>query len=232
MLTITGADNPVHVKNLVDLTLKYPFVEWGILFSNNSGRERYPDAQWKQTAESCLNNLSAHLCGWWAKEVLQNQNFNIITELSPSYKRVQLNYNFGKSKGWDLDAVFIYAEAHPERSIILQYNKSNAPVLDSYRNDIFNRMPKNIHFLYDSSGGRGTEIKTIDNPIDLSYTGYAGGLNTENIADICKKISIHNSNVDCWIDLESGVRSNNQFDLNKVITVLEKTKPFIEYIRR
>ena len=81
--------------------------------------------------------------------------------------------------------------------------------------------------LLDASGGRG-----IDTPIDVFPTsrkiGYAGGLNPENIAD---KLSFLMENVKIgrfWIDMESGVRTNDWFDLDKVVRVLEICQPIIE----
>lgn len=221
--TITGADNKVEVKTLLDLNERFPFVEWGVLFASKLGRERYPDEGWKQTATKTLDNLSAHLCGKWSRGVLERKDFDIISQLSPSYKRVQLNYNFKYSKGWNLEALLGYAMIHNERSIILQYNKSNSFILDRYKN----HMPKNVQLLYDTSGGRGTEIKSIEPPLGISHTGYAGGLNTTNIEQICELITDQKNNSECWIDLESGVRTEDQFDFNKVLHILRKVEKFI-----
>lgn len=223
-VTITGADNGVFVEDLKHLSEEFPFAEWGILFSGNPGRERYPDMEWKMTAEKHLGNLSAHLCGAFSRAVLEKEDFDIITTLHPSYKRVQLNYNFSRSNGWNLETLLEYAHLHPEREIILQYNKSNAKTLNS----IIGYCPDNIEFLYDASGGRGTEIQSISPPIGKAYTGYAGGISVENIDEICHLITDHKNSSACWIDLESGARTNNQFDLAKVRKILEESLPYIE----
>ena len=85
----------------------------------------------------------------------------------------------------------------------------------------------NTHVLYDSSGGRGTEIKSIQAPYMDIYTGYSGGLNPDNVEEICKQIQGHSNPSKVWIDMESGVRTEDVFDLEKVIKVLEIVKKFI-----
>ena len=219
-VTVTGADNKVNYIDLLKLQEQYPFVEWGILFSKSKeGQQRYPTQEHIKKQFTGTLELSAHFCGWWSKEVLENQNFSLITGLPEQFKRVQLNYNFKNSKGWNLIDLLRFTEEHKERNIILQYNSSNKETLD-----IFQKygLPDNIHFLYDGSGGRGTQIKTIDEPIGKSYTGYSGGLDVENIDSICETIDQVKNDSQVWIDMESGVRTNNDFDLEKVKIILDK----------
>ncbi len=217
-ITMTGADNDTSVQEMIKLTKDFPEIEWGILFSKNEGRNRYPSQEWKESLVGNNLPLSAHFCGWWSGQVLGNQNWDLINSLHPDYKRIQLNYNFSKSKGWDLGGVIAFAERTPGRSIILQYNKSNSEVLNNLKDK---HLPSNLHFLYDASGGRGTEIQSINDPILDSYTGYAGGLNVENTPRICSIIRNHNNQKNAWIDMESGVRTNDYFDLSKVKTIVE-----------
>ncbi len=225
-VTITGADDKINQNDLFDLSIKYPFVEWAILFSiAKEGELRYPSQEWIKTLVSNFKlDFSAHFCGWYSKQILEEQNFDLITNLHPNFKRVQLNYSFKHSKGWDLMGIIDYCNKYDDRSIILQYNKSNSDTLDPI---IYTDLPSNLHFLYDSSGGRGTEITSINKPINTYYTGYAGGLNLNNIDSICKLINNFQSNALVWVDLESGARINNEFDLKTVEDILNKCKPFI-----
>lgn len=71
-VTITGADASVEPKDLIKISKKYPFVEWGILFSLNhvtNGRPRFPSWEWlnkfwrTQAGEEFTLNSSLHLCG-------------------------------------------------------------------------------------------------------------------------------------------------------------------------
>ncbi len=223
-VTLTGADNKTNYVDLLKLQEQYPFVEWGILFSKSKeGQQRYPTQEHIKKQFTGALELSAHFCGWWSKEVLENQNFSLITGLAEQFKRVQLNYNFKNSKGWNLVDLLRFAERYNEKNIILQYNRSNSETLDKFQ---VNGLPDNIHFLYDGSGGRGTQIQTIDEPIGKYYTGYSGGLDTENIDSICATISRTKNESKVWIDMESGVRTNNDFDLLKVKTILDKCNLF------
>lgn len=225
-VTITGADdktNPIDLKTLSDT---FPFVEWGILYSKSKeGSQRYPSQDW---IESLLEidgiDLSAHFCGWWVKEVLENQNFDLITSLNSRFKRIQLNYNFKNSRNWDLAPLVEYAFSHPERSFILQLNKSNLYTITELTSK---EIPDNIHFLYDASGGNGSKIKSIEIPMQNHYTGYAGGIGSDNIQEICSLIS-ENENYDTvWVDLESGARIDNEFDIPTVENILNSSKNFI-----
>lgn len=224
-VTLTGADSKTNYVDLLNLQEQYPFVEWGILFSKNKeGQQRYPTQEHIKKQFIGDLELSAHFCGWWSKEVLENQNFSLITGLAEQFKRVQLNYNFKKSKRWNLVSLLRYAERYNERNIVLQYNQSNSEAIDKFQ---VNGLPDNIHFLYDGSGGRGTQIQSIEEPIGTHYTGYSGGLCSENIDSICATIIRTKNESKVWIDMESGVRKNNEFDLTKVKTILDKCNLFI-----
>jgi hypothetical protein len=264
-VTITGADDKVNQIDLINLSIKYPFVEWAILFSNSrQGQERYPSENWKTKFDTLSRlmpgsnkQVAAHFCGWYSSEVLENSNIDLLKNLSSVFKRVQINYNFKRSKNWNLTPVLEYAKENPDRSIIFQYNLNNADFLidaiigtnkdplsiaiqaikDGYEKMYESEnVPKNVQFLFDSSGGNGLYDDTLfyTEPILDYYTGYAGGINCENIESICEIISSnknadhhHPNNTNCWIDLESGVRTNNEFDLEKVETILRITSKFV-----
>jgi phosphoribosylanthranilate isomerase len=229
-VTITGADEDVNILDLIKLNELYPFVEWGVLFSAmREGDPRYPGPSWRGIIANTkkLDNLSAHFCGWWATQVLIAQNFDLITNLHPSFRRVQLNFNFEKSHGFHLEALARYAELHyNKRSIILQFNKANEQTIVNWIGRKV--LPKNIHFLYDASGGRGKPISKIYPPFHGNYTGYSGGLRPENIEDVAKEITSQSNYPDeVWLDLETGVRTEDRFDLEKVNLVLSAVKNYI-----
>lgn len=230
-VTITGADQNTDVNQLVILQDRYPFVEWGILFSaSKEGHPRYPTRQWVMDLPEKLN-LSAHLCGQYARMVLEDQNYDTIRLLPPAVKRVQLNYNFQQSTKWNLHKLKLFAESyvvagtHP--AIILQYNKANGATLKKFM--AANELPSNIHFLYDSSGGRGTEITDYPPPFK-SYTGYAGGLGPDNVERLVSHYveTEEDTHADFWIDMESKVRTDDQFDIEKVQAVLKTCDKYIE----
>jgi phosphoribosylanthranilate isomerase len=65
------------------------------------------------------------------------------------------------------------------------------------------------------------------------YHGYAGGLGPDNLAHEIPRIAKAAGDARVWLDMESGVRSNNdkQFDLDKVLQCLEIAKPFVRCSR-
>ena len=83
----------------------------------------------------------------------------------------------------------------------------------------------NIVFLHDQSGGRG--IDSIDlwpRPEAMERVGYAGGLKPSNIVKALKTVRNFKTyfGADIWLDMETGVRTNDWFDLDKVELVLER----------
>lgn len=227
-VTITGLDTLVEIDRIMELQKEFPFVEWGILFSSNrEGKQRYPTMCVVEKIIESGIPLSAHFCGTWAKEVLEKQNFDIIKTLHQNFKRVQLNYNFSYNQKWSLTHLNLYADENRNREIILQYNKSNKLVIDTFKVGF----PENINLLYDASGGRGTEIKEILPPFK-NYTGYAGGIDDINIGSICKLITDSTDQSEVWLDMESGVRTNDIFDLEKVVSVLNTCRQYVNPLNK
>jgi len=224
-VTITGADEMTDPAELHAMETHYPFVEWGILFSKSKeATPRYP-SQKKITEISSfgLKNLSAHFCGWYSSQVMEANNFKLLEDLQ-AFNRVQINYNFSKSKDWQVKWIIDWAKEHPEKSIIFQSNGSNLRATSLISSCIIS---PNIHFLYDSSGGRGLSTAEILPPY-RTYTGYSGGLNPDNIRAFMQKVYTNGHPATVWVDMESGVRSENYFDTYKVDEVLSICKEYIE----
>lgn len=84
-------------------------------------------------------------------------------------------------------------------------------------------------YLIDASGGTGRWDQTRWQPPHeaLRRVGYAGGIGPDNVVAALSTVwSVVNAH-DCaaqngkvWIDMETGVRTDNRFDLNKVESVL------------
>lgn len=224
-VTITGADESVPIKDIYELSERFPFVEWGILFSKSKeGMSRYPSFRWVNTLCEGTHqphiNLSAHLCGAYPRDILQDGKLDFVKSLDERFKRMQINFNFGNTlfEPKYLDHLLWNKDINP--AIILQYNKSNSAVIDILEEYVFD-------VLYDSSGGRGTEIKEIKEPFEDYYTGYSGGLSPDNVDDFCQKLTAHPNPSSVFIDCESGVRINNEFDLKKVTKYLEICSKYI-----
>ena len=227
-VTITGPDDKTDLLELMEMSVEYPFVEWGILFSvAKAGTNRYPSLERiNELTQIHGLKLSAHLCGWFSRSVVEKKQFSIIDNLDPAFKRVQINYNF-KYKAADLGAFIQYARETPNRAIIFQYNQSNKSTIDAMPKVA---LPSNIHFLYDSSGGYGKEISNIGNIIGENYTGYAGGINPDNIAKICANITKLGNTADVWIDMETGARNTmDELDIDAVEELLYQSNNFVKY---
>ena len=232
-VTITGAGDTTNIRALFELTKKYPFVEWGILFSpKRTGNDnRYPSIEWierffavKQSI-GIKTNLSAHLCGEYTTKLLSEgilHDTKLQVTLHPSFKRFQLNFNESKTPASDRFYEFLRFNKHIK--FILQNNKANAKVTSK----VIDMKLENVDFLYDSSGGRGTLPESYLPPVNNFYTGYAGGLNPDNISEALIKINkVVPQDEFIWIDTETGVRTNDELDLMKVEKFLETIKNFI-----
>ena len=91
-----------------------------------------------------------------------------------------------------------------------------------------NRYDPLIHVLWDNSGGIGRVLDIVAPPEDFRYTpGYSGGINPNNVAEVIGKIEALNLKQDYWIDMETGVRTEDWFDLDKCEAVAKIAKQFI-----
>lgn len=239
-VTITGADNNVDPQELIKISKKFPFVEWGLLFSKSrTNTPRYPIKHYgyilSMLAEEQTVNiqLSAHICGEWTREFFMG-NFTFENTLHPLeycdiFSRVQLNFN-STTYQYDLIKTREILQNHYFTSFIFQHNKSNLKLCNEIILPTEIGKLENIHFLYDSSGGRGTSRNEWPHPINGYLTGYAGGLNPINLEEQLKLIdSVTEADEEIWIDVETGVRDiKDNLDLNKVIAFLEIASNFVK----
>ncbi|RYD73538.1 MAG: phosphoribosylanthranilate isomerase, partial [Verrucomicrobiaceae bacterium] len=74
---------------------------------------------------------------------------------------------------------------------------------------------------YDPSGGRG--VAPTRWPINQSprIVGYAGGITPENCRAVLDQVG-ELSQQGFWLDMESGVRTDDWLDLDKCTSVLEQ----------
>ena len=89
------------------------------------------------------------------------------------------------------------------------------------------KIDDHITTLLDASGGRGvdTGIEVLKLPHKI---GYAGGITPENVEEKLTFL-MESDDVDSfWIDMETGVRTDDWFDLDKVENVLKTCTEVIE----
>ncbi len=233
-VTITGADNNTDIKDLMKLSQEYPFVEWGVLISDSRmGSDRYPQFEWIKKiayAKQLIHHdmqLSLHICGNLCRQILKGEEPDLLFQfpyLIGYFNRAQLNFNINN---YELDyskfmKLLFMIRNNSETNIIFQYNQSNKDFVES----LIEFGDDNWNFLYDASGGRGVLRSDWSKPLK-KYTGYAGGLDPDNLEEEIQAILKVTKDVPVWIDVESGVRTNNKFDLDKVTKFLEISKKYI-----
>lgn len=220
-VTMTGADDSINPEDLLSISERYPFVEWGILLSRNSqGKNRFPSKEWMDRLSE-LNTesmfFSGHICGRYAKEMLMGNNI-LITEVGAIwnlFQRIQINTH-GQPHKFDKDSVANLKMLNKE--IIFQYDGVNKPILD---HAILHNV--NCSTLFDMSHGNGVTPDQWPMPIEGVRCGYAGGLSPDNVKDEIQLIETMVGDYHLWIDMETKIRSDSdkQFDLDKVVAVLD-----------
>jgi hypothetical protein len=235
-VTVTGVD---HFTNRQKLSKNFPFVEWGVLLSRSKmGKEsRYPSRTWIEELYAFkLDNptlrFSGHLCGQWARSFAANvkQFHEEAGALLLLFDRLQLNIShiLDDINKDDLIAA-INDPALGKCRVIVQVGRRGIPhwwQLSSFMN---------VDCLFDCSGGRDIlpdwwpHPVAIDkgNRVLLDNCGYAGGLTPDNLQDQLPHLEHASEGQPIWIDVESGVRTSDVFDLDKVQRFLDITKPYI-----
>ena len=234
-VTVTGADDNTSINDLVQISKRYPWVEWGILASkSNMGGPKFPSINWlmelKKTNEKHRMNISMHLCGKWLRDLCVEGDSSFALELpAVGYKRLQLNF---KSLLTQIDQNKLLAALKhlhafhllPEIQFIFQYDDTVTSLLETAVDHGINAVP-----LFDPSGGCG--ILPEQRPSAKGYHGYAGGLSPGNIHEQLKKIKVITGCSPIWIDAETHLRrsDNSEFELNKVEMFLKAASEYVKY---
>lgn len=220
-VTITGADDSVQPEQLANLSERYPFVEWGLLFSaDRFGTPRYPSRAWVNdmvgVAETRPMALSAHLCGRFARAAV-NAEWDwqrTVREAAWAFARVQIN-----CANQTTPAIGPMLSHWPTtQRLIIQCGGKNALCIEA----AVRLGLRGFDVLFDNSGGRGEQPNVWPHAFDHVRCGYAGGLGPDNVVDALVNIHRAAEGRPFWIDMESAVRSadGEYFDLRKVHAVL------------
>ena len=191
-ITFTGLDARTDMERAADLAMRYP-VEWGVLFGGRLGKNRYPDERTVQEIESWGCPMSAHLCGPLAAEA--NEGTPPVDYAA--YQRIQVN----RARGcYDYSALESLSRL------------SGRYVVAQHRTEQFPAERSGIQWLQDTSGGKGAPARFWATPENAQQlVGYAGGLHPENVATEVAKMPAEYF----WIDMETGVRTDDWLDLDK-----------------
>lgn len=236
-VTLTGADDSVDAEELFILSNKFPFVEWGILFSQSKcDVPRYPSIHWvnrlvDETLWSKRANLAAHLCGKWTDDVMKGEmTFLRNTSYDKVFDRIQLNVGSCIHESIQSNMLQAISNIDPKTKVMLGGNYSKTAVDGDVLGDM------GISPLFDASGGNGKTPDAWPSPLRKSsgeciLSGYAGGLGPDNISSELDRISRVVGDETIWIDMESKLRTKRHgrdvFDLEKCEHVLEAVKAWV-----
>lgn len=218
LITLTGVDDSTPIDAVVKLHTyclnRYQAIEFGVLLSpTRQGVDaRYPSMGYIERLSNVATryglSLSAHYCGGYARSIcLDSRAAPTIVDLT-HFHRVQINHTHPNVE--EVDKFGYYYSVHP----IIQT-----------RSDTFPEMPVgiNVSMLYDCSGGKGVKPSNWpphpSNNILVGHVGYAGGITPDNVIETIESI---NCDGRYWIDMESGVRTDGKFDIEKCRAVCDK----------
>lgn len=200
-VSICGVDNSVSPKDLVEISAKYPFVEWGLnLCSNTAPSQAYPSDDWLESLRNQADKLRVRgiLQGRWERDML-NGNLSIKEErpdIWDTIQRVQIDIR----KGYQnlLDTLCLI----PDKEAVLVSNNNQ-----NYQEVMGKQLNAFPLFI-------GLEVQ------NKIYCGYK-----IQEKDICK---IKYNENKFWISID-GFRYKNgiKMDLLKIEKFLDKVEKFV-----
>lgn len=231
LVTFTGVDEKTDIGRLCDLQKRYPLAEFGVLYSRTkSGKnKRYPAPGLLDELTGRGLNLALHVCGSQVNEIAREGGVTRHEKIdypvyhytkgpdAPLFQRIQLNGLPDIHQRQSLQTEdFLSAPEGVE--VILQSNSAGR-----HPETEITHLIGAFSVLVDLSRGRG-----VESPFELYRpgrpglrVGYAGGINPENVMKKTAELDAIGAR-DYWIDMETGIRTDDWFDLDKVEEVLKK----------
>lgn len=241
-VSLCGADDTVHPKELIALQQEHPFVEWGLVLSeSNAGKARYPSQRWLERFAGLLASpssfdqaplaaVSAHLCGGYARDAadgrIADRLWPALVRLSRA-RRIQINgppptacarglaaiQFHGAFPGTAVPTVVLQAKTSSEWSDAMHAARLAGPAL--------------VHALYDPSGGRGVHLGDVPPTAPPGIVaGYAGGLSAGTVPAVVARLAAGNPTLDNrWLCMESSLRDDrDRFDVDRAHAVLQAAR--------
>jgi len=234
-VTMTGADDSIKPEDLMKLSVKYPFVEWGILFSEkHQGYARFPSSSWLGKLRSEWRDgvkLSAHICGKYTRDLIDgSQGGDLFKHEMYAqihlflYQRMQWNFHAERFKSVNFVQVRDHLDNYSLQEHIFQADGVNDDLIG-----ILRKLGVKISPLYDTSGGAGIVPEEWPAPMPDVYCGYAGGLGPDTMKAELRRLEPIVGDRTIWIDMERRVRSEDDavFDLAKVETCLKLAQEWL-----
>lgn len=194
----TGVDDSILIPSMKALSKHYP-IEWGILLDGQQSNNPLfmQDEDLRKIQKSGLR-LAAHLCGDYAQKVVQGDSLDLNLH---GFHRLQINHGRHGSDAEKINNVWRFGAINGFR-MVLQC-QSEFPT------------DARVDWLFDCSFGEGVQPAAFP-PLTqtTSFCGFSGGFNAEILPTVLVDLSVGES-IPFWIDMESGVRVNNRFDLGQ-----------------
>ncbi|MBQ8709384.1 MAG: hypothetical protein IJ550_02215 [Bacteroidaceae bacterium] len=215
-VTFTGVDERTDLDRLQEIQKQYPYTEWGILTSYHwyENGNRYLSPQIIDKLRGRGLNMALHVCGSAAHDAAKGK-WNKIRKHTLGclwlFNRVQLNVANRQDNPLRMSST---PSLNTELIIQQRPNKTTLYEDSKWIGE------GNVSMLLDASGGKGIDTPIVLYPSD-GKIGYAGGINPDNVEEKMSFLLSHVTMGEFWIDMESGVRTNDWFDLDKVERVLQ-----------
>lgn len=231
-ITFTGIDANTDIQDLIEIQHEFPIAEFGVLTSyhwvDNGNRYVNPAFLSNLYAGNGNLNLALHVCGSAAHDVATGEWIKIDNHLFGSlglFKRIQLNVANRKD-----NPEYLWIPPYKGQELIVQQRDADNTELYNITRDIWFGDDSLVSVLLDASGGQGidTPIKVLPNAGKPFKVGYAGGIGPDNVGDKLHYLLTNDEVGDFWIDMESGVRTDDWFDTAKVCRVLRICKEVIK----
>ncbi len=220
--TLTGVDQATDIHRLVDISRRFSYVEWGILYSpDRQGAGRYPSSDYIAELLDALPEfvrVALHVCGRGVDQVLAGEGTAATLAKTVAKRQGRMQINFNQTvRQFSADAFHVLFERHPQLSIITQHNRANTDVVDMLRGQARHCI------LFDASGGRGLQPEGWPEELPGINCGYAGGLGPDNIATQLPAIATSAAGAPFWIDMEGKLRADqDQLSLDACEQVLHE----------
>lgn len=243
LVSLTGADDNVSPADLVIISAKYQSVppEWAILyFPEKQGTQRNPSAPWREEfLAQPLPFTAVHLCGSQVfRDILDPNTAPAIVADLRRYGRIQLNINARRPEFSDDEVLTVYWTLFDAGiRLILQYHDGSKSIIERFLMDLSPEEVSRVDILFDGSKGKGQRPGSWPSLLEIGprepCCGYAGGLGPEVVSTELMKITVAAvpSSRPFWIDMESGIRTDNEFDLVKVDSVLQQVESAVQNLQ-
>lgn len=199
-IAFTGVDDVAALGGMQALSARYP-IEWGILIDDEQTEK--PLFLKQEARRACLAagglRFAAHVCGEQAVRIA-NAPDTVTVDLT-GFQRVQVNHSFSGSTQVHVDNTVWFGRKIGARSML----QCTQTFPDDARLD----------WLFDTSFGKGTAPSVWPEMRKAGpFCGFAGGINASNVANVLTAIGAEPGD-QYWIDMESGIRTNDRLDLEK-----------------